>query len=142
MIITEHEIFAFCIGAAVGSVITYYNVTREKRAISSIRDNICLLASYHNLTPAQSNQTLFSDRTKQIASDDRILDVYRWALRVISARPQLRYSDGRKMSATILTAEVIICEELLGLDSMDAVHALRSIRDFKDLGSLRPKSSN
>ena len=44
---TDHEIFVFLLGAAIGSIITYYNTTREKRTIYSVSKKIADLCNYH-----------------------------------------------------------------------------------------------
>ncbi len=144
MRITEHEIWAFLLGAAIGSFITYLNLTREKRIISSIRNYIAHLSLLHNLSPAQYRRVDNPKAIVRIASDERVLDTYRWALGVTSEmrRLRVRCSDGSKLGPKRLAAEVIICEELLGLSAMDAVQALRDAKSPDDLGSLRPKNSN
>ena len=72
--ITEGEFSAFVLGAVVGSIITYWNVTREKRLISSVRKQIDFLADLHEFTPDQSREASSS----QIATDEEILRFCRW----------------------------------------------------------------
>ena len=53
MRMTENVIAALISGMVVGSIITYFYPTREKRAISSIRKDIGLVSSFLDLSPAQ-----------------------------------------------------------------------------------------
>jgi len=129
MRITEHEISALLIGAAIGSIVTYYN---EKRIISNVRRDIDLLGSHHELTTAQYRNAIYPTT---IVSDERILELYRWA-------PQLRKSGRVKLNPTQLAAEVIICEELLGLTRYDAIQALNNAKYLHDLRTLRSKNSS
>ena len=128
MKITEHEGWTFLIGAAVGSIVTYYYLMREKRIIFNVRRDIDHLGNFHDLTPVQYRQTIYPNT---IASDQRILELHRWA--------QQAKKSGVKLDPTRLAAEAIICEELLGLSSFDAVKALLAAKSLNNLRSLRPK---
>jgi hypothetical protein len=129
MRITEREISALLIGAAIGSIVTYYN---EKRIISNVRRDIDLLGSHHELTTAQFRKAIYPTT---MVSDERILELYRWA-------QQLRKSGPVKLNPTRLAAEVIICEELLGLTRYDAIQALNNATYLHDLRTLRSKNSS
>jgi hypothetical protein len=137
MRITEHEFWVFVVGAAIGSIVTYWIATREKR----IRKNICHLGVYHELTTTQYHQTLYPDSTRKIASDQEVLKVYYWA--VYAKRHSLAGQNMlKKISPTLLAAETIICQKLLGLTSEDAASALnKSRKSFDELRKLRPQKS-
>jgi hypothetical protein len=66
----------FLLGAAIGSIITYWIVTREKRLISSVRKQIDFLAPLHELTPAQSHKGGPLGHFSEIATDKEILAFY------------------------------------------------------------------
>ena len=134
MKITEHEIVAFFIGGVVGAIITYLSLTREKRIINTIRRDIDFLATYHEISPAQSRKTMHST---QLVSDEQILALYRWA---VEACRRLKKENGIRLWAIRLTAETIICEELLGLTRSDALQALISgIQEHADLSDIQTR---
>jgi hypothetical protein len=124
MRITEHEIWTFLVGAAVGSAITYWIVTREKRIISGVRSEIFMLASLHDLTDAQREQTSdLSPKQQELVSDKEILQYYEWARR---RRRDTRYGRRKiKTSPIWIAAEAVICEKLLGLPSIRAEGVFR-----------------
>ena len=133
---TEHKIFAFLLGAAIGSIgsiVTYYNSTREKRIVSNVRSNIERLAYYHALTPGQYRKTIYPTK---IASTERILEVYYWARRLIKEDGRTIKDCRIKLHPTRLAAEAIICEELLGLSRYDAYRALLNAKKPGDLRGL------
>jgi hypothetical protein len=74
--ITEHEIVAFVLGVAIGSIVTYWNLTREKRAVANIRYKISNLGQSLNLSRAQYKSVITPEATAKFVSDDRILTVY------------------------------------------------------------------
>jgi hypothetical protein len=123
MRITEDVITAFTSGGALGSIITYFYVTREKRAISSIRKDISFLSMYFDLNPGQRHRTRDAEATKEIVSDDRILKAYRWAR---EAKSVLKLNPER------LAANIIIFEELLGLTAGDAIKAMKNVEYLDD----------
>jgi hypothetical protein len=86
----------------------------EKNLISDIRKEITFLGAFHDLNQAQWLKVVTADSTKALATDEQILRVYRWA-------NDLKKSGNTKLSPTLLAAEVIICEALLGLSSAHAV---------------------
>src|ERR1700733_9215148 len=134
MRITENEIVAFIVGAAVGSITTYLIATRERRAISSIRHDIGLFCDYLNFSPDQYRRVGSSEAIEQLASYDLALAFYRWALRV-KTDDFIRRS-GRKLSATRLAALAIIFEELLGLSRIDACRAMIHVKHLNDFAAF------
>lgn len=141
MSITEQEIAAFLLGAAVGSIITYWNATREKRFVSRVRRAIDILGIYHRsvLTPAQYQTILKPSEIAKIATYDEIIALYPWADRTSHNFKKLGKSS-RELHPVSLTAETIICKKLLGLSDEDAVNALRSAKTLDDLGQLTQTS--
>jgi hypothetical protein len=140
MRITEPEIWAFLywaflLGAAIGSIVTYFIATREKRIISSVRREVHHLASFHDLTPTQWHKTEYPTT---LVSGEQILALRRWA----KQSAQSRKKSGIKLDPTRLAAEVIICEELLGLPRELALSALINAKDLNDLRNKLPKKSN
>jgi len=140
MRITEHGLLMFFYGSVVGSVITYYvtyyNLTREKRIISNVRRQLGHLELFHDLTQREYDKLQFS---RDFVSDERILTFYGWAQRVTKGETS---KELRKLEPTSLAAEVIICEQLLGLSASDAVQALLNCEDLDELKTLRRKGSN
>jgi hypothetical protein len=124
MRITEDVIAALISGAVLGSVITYFYVTREKRFIARVRKDISEISIYSNLSSTQFTQTVTPERTVEIVSDDRILKAYRWAR---EAKSVLKLNPER------LAANIIIFEELLGLTARDAIQAMKSVEYLPDL---------
>ena len=94
---------AFVIGAVLGSVITYFYATREKRAISDIRDRMSSLSDYLDLNRVQRSRTSSPDAMKELVSDDNILKVYHWACQAKSVY---------KLNPRRMAAFAIIFEEL------------------------------
>ena len=75
--ITEYVVNAFVIGAVLGSVITYFYATHEKRIISKVRRDIDNLATYvdlSHLTPRQRAQVDYPNA--ELVSDKRILEIH------------------------------------------------------------------
>jgi hypothetical protein len=104
----------------------------KKRMISRIKSELQSLAGYHNLTQHQYKQTLpplfGGSATLPLTSDEKILTTYNWAVRIREESGSLK-----KLSPTILAAEVIICEQLLGLTHVHAVRALLRTKNLDDL---------
>jgi hypothetical protein len=125
--ITEHGLSVFVAGAAIGSIVTYWIATREKRIILRIREKICYLGSFHELTTDQHRQTIRPTATLKMASDQEVLQCYHWAVNAkrnsIAGRNMLK-----KTSPTLLAAETIICEKFFGLSMEDAASALSKSR--------------
>jgi|SRR5215469_380088 len=118
MRITEHEIAALFLGAAIGSIVTYWNMTREKRIIRRVHNDIDFVRVFHNLPPEQYRK---AQQPSKLISDAKLLELYRWAENVC----RMFKRDHRvKLSPVRLTAEAIICSEVLGLDPGHASRAL------------------
>ena len=134
MQITQHEITAFFLGAAFGSAITYWYVTIELRIISGVRRTIDTLVSFHELSREQSRK---ARNPTQLASSEEILKVYQWAE---AGCERIKKEYHVKISPILLTAEAIICEQLLELDRTDAWPVLlkckRERRHFSEIGAL------
>ncbi len=143
--IIENEIWAFVLGAAAGSIVTYYIATKEKRIVSKVRRDMSLLGSFHKLTQAQhlKNSEMSSESStrnpNESLSDARILKVHDWARRFKEAK----YFEPLELDPTRLAAEAIICEELLELTSHDAITILKNIKYLHEiptvLATLRSK---
>jgi hypothetical protein len=80
------EIDAFALEAAISWLATYFILTHEKRMISRIKSELQSLAGYHNLTQHQYKQTLpplfGGSATLPLASDEKLLTTYDWAVRI------------------------------------------------------------
>src|SRR5262249_22757675 len=126
--ITERQIVAFFLGTAIGSLITYWYLTRDKRTIDAIRRDVDLLGVYHELSDAQYREAQYPTK---LVTDEQILVLQRWSAQ---ACHRLKNEQKISLSAVRLTAEIIICEELLGLTRFDAFRAL--ISGIKERGTL------
>ena len=131
MRITEYEIYAFILGAGLGagagSIITYYKITREQRAIRAV----CREIDYYGLelsvrkaiNEGQYGETRNSEwksSSERFVSDEQILRDYGWALGMIK-----QYTRGyRRPDPATLAALTIICVKFLGLQPIDAFYAL------------------
>jgi len=109
--------YALLTGAAASGMITYYILTHEKRIIASVRRMISFLGDCHELTEREWREL----GSNTIASDERIIAIYRWAK---ETRSRLKQESRIKISDISLTAEVIICEEFYGLDRFAALRLL------------------
>jgi hypothetical protein len=122
------------VGAIPGSIITYLNLTRDKRLISRIRNEISERGCYLDLSGAQLRKVERPAATAELVSDARILQVARWAR---AAQSELKLSPDLRG----LTATVILFEDLLGLTWQDAV-AMRkdeSVRYLDDTAAYVKK---
>jgi len=124
MRITENVIAAFISGSVLGSIITYFYATRDKRAISRVRHDISFLSVWLELNSVQSRRTSDAEATKEIVNDERVLKAYHWAC---DAKSMYKLNPDR------LAATIIIFEELLGLDRMDAVRTLKTLKNLDEL---------
>jgi hypothetical protein len=77
MRITEHEIFAFLLGAAIGRVGSGADRLREKRIVR-VRTKIEIFALYHELTSAQYNRAR-ATQSAEMATDEEIVELHEWA---------------------------------------------------------------
>jgi hypothetical protein len=127
---------AFVLGAALGSFITYYILTRERRIVADVLRNVSFLAGYHELTEAQQDRVYRLGRgLEEIASREQILSAYSWAQLVRKENK----GYGGKSNTGRLAAEVIICQQLLGLSPADAMQAWLRAKSLEDFRTLRPK---
>jgi hypothetical protein len=133
MRITEQAIYAFFIGAAVGSIFTYWYVTREKRIIAEVRSRIETLGHFHDLTEAEHQKIISND----VASNDEILAFYHWGLLVKRPAKHLK-----KLDPIAVAAEAIICEKLLGRARRDAIKALLQAKRADDYRTLLPRKTS
>ena len=123
MQITEYEIYAFILGAGAASIVTYYIMSRDKRAIAEVRRYIdilgMLLGDQKKLTPPQSANTRLPNA--ELVSDAQILKMCGWAqaVRMGLERP--------RPPPAMLAAIRSICEELLGYTDAEAITAARRI---------------
>jgi hypothetical protein len=134
MRITEHEISWLLLGAAIGWLVTYWHLTKEKRIISSVRREIADLALYHNLTKDQYRKACY---TEGLVDDQQIMQLYHWTQKRISTSTRLK-----KVGPIVVVAETIICEKVLGLSHIEAMRALLNAKDREDLRTLQRKISN
>jgi hypothetical protein len=96
----------------------------EDDRVNVHRDGILRQRSYVGLNRVQSHRISSSEATKEVVSDDRILIAYRWAREAKSAH---------KLNSRLLAAYIIVFEELLGLDRLDAVRTMKTIKDSDEL---------
>jgi hypothetical protein len=124
---TESLINSFLLGAAVGSIITYWIVTREKRLISRIRDNIHFLADLHELTPAQRRKAGPLLDFSEIATDKEILEFYRWGHELVKGKGP-KGAEIDKLDPISIAAEGIIFDKLLELPRVLAVPVVLTMK--------------
>ena len=127
MRIHGNEIYSFLLGAGLSWLATFLSLTRDRRLIANIKRDVRSLAAFHNLDQGQYRRTEYP--TADLVSDKEYLDAYLRALRMLRTKttPPLR------LNPTLLTAEIIICEKLLGLSSVHAVRVLMRTKDFMNL---------
>jgi hypothetical protein len=122
-------------GAVSGSAFTYlwWMLTRNRRVVPEVRRLLGEidkrfedLQRVNALTPIQKKIAGFD----RLITPDRALELYEWAERV-------RRSD-RKVDPVTLTAQAIICEKLLGLTRLDALHAIKQAKLEDDIRSHLP----
>jgi hypothetical protein len=139
MRITEHEIYAFLLGAALASLATYLSLTRERRTVARVQDALGELELHHELSSSEHRQFISSE----LATDHEILSLHSWAKGVCQ---RAKKDHGIRLSASVLTAEVIICQKFFDLDEIAATCALVQCtekgKSLKDIGVLLGKKSN
>ncbi|MBX3534557.1 MAG: hypothetical protein KF826_09415 [Xanthobacteraceae bacterium] len=135
MKVTPDGITLFFIGAAMGSVVTYFLLTQEKRIIARVRNEICSLGIHHDVS---YRAVVSPDATLSWVTDERVLEVYYWSKMIFDKKP--KRVPKFKFNRYHLAAEVIICEKFLSLGSMEAFHALQSANlDWETLRGLKRK---
>jgi hypothetical protein len=108
----------------------YFDAIRDKRAIVAVCEQLELLGlslsvrgvindgQYRKIRPSPVLKRLSELRaSERLVSDERILDVYRWAQGYVREK-KLRV-DPEKLAAL-----TIVCEEILGLSWTDATWAV------------------
>jgi hypothetical protein len=127
------EFYAFALGAAISWVATYRALTKDRRLVAAVRSNINLLSDFNGLSKNQYRKTLppLTGSAEVLVSDERIRTAYNAVTR--SQQHKLVSKDFKRLNPAMLTAETIICEELLGLTYTHAVRALLRINSLGDL---------
>jgi hypothetical protein len=125
---TDHELFIFLLGAAIGAVITYYNTTREKRIIYRVRKTIEGLCDYHDLHFVSIYGELNSSRK---ASDEQILARYRAA--ESDLKSSMCSKEVKKLGPIVIAAEIFICQELLDVPTSVGIQALLKYKNGDEL---------
>jgi glucokinase len=112
------EIYAFILGAGLGagagSIVTYYNMTRDQRAIRAVCSEIdrhgLELSVRNAITEGQYKQTTnpaARRSSERFVSDERILEVYRWAQGVGAREKRKQRPDPAALAA--LTSKSDVC---------------------------------
>ena len=127
---TVYVVGAFVLGAAIGSIVTYYNCTWEKTAIFSVRSDMKRLSGPFGLTEAQYRKIRSS--TEPLVSDKEVLDYYRWAKEVRMPTGE-KYPNLKRMKTTRLAAAAIICEKSLGMRRYDAIRIMLDLGSFDEI---------
>jgi hypothetical protein len=120
--ITEQEFTAFVLGAIVGSIITWWNATRERRIVFEIRATVDRFGLLQGRPVSDSSRI----------NTDELLEYHKWAL-AMRARDK-KYLD-RKTNDIALAAEAILCEKCFGLSRIDALQIIHKAKD-RDLNEL------
>jgi putative transposase len=130
-----HSIGDLILGAVAGSAITFWILTREKRAVSRIKKDVSLLVSFHDVPEKKYQQYLYNQ--SKLFRDDDVLAYYKWSCGVVAAYPGKWRSKDKihKLGAIRIAAEGIVCEGMLGISRLDGVRALVGAKDLRDLRS-------
>lgn len=123
--------YAFLLGAAVGSAITYWITTYEKRAILRVRRQIDHLGLFHKLSRPEVFRTYFP--AKNLVNDEEVLKMYYWAMNVgRDTKKQFK----QKWSAESLAAEAIICEKLFNIGTLCAIRTFVHCKTVDEFGDF------
>ena len=142
MTITEHELWMLSVGAAIGSIVTYWIATREKRFVSRVRNVIETLVYYHKTDPCRqrwdpSKKATYEEILALRPWADRVsYHFYPWSERIRQKLGMPRRKSGIELSSVVIVAEAIICEKVFGLSGDDGLGFLRSAKTLEDLGPL------
>ncbi len=116
------------LGAGVGSIVTYYNRTRDKRTIRAVCRamdeyglKLCVRGAIPNGQYGEIRESYYQRPSERFVSDERILGDYRWTQGIIKEHIQ----RNRGPDPAILAGLTIICMEFLGLQPIDAFQAQR-----------------
>jgi len=128
------------IGATVASCVTYWYATIYTRIIKGVRSDLQFLAEYNDLIPRERRSLEdLREQRKMIIYDD-ILRAYQWG--ELASR-HLRKVHRIRIRATLLTAQCIICERMLGRNGANALFAFpkgkRERVDFDKIKIVLPK---
>jgi hypothetical protein len=132
MRLTEHTVNAFVIGAAIGSIITYFITTQEKRMLSAVRGQILHFSLF---LPFEEDVPF--GRYGKLGNELRARDIIAWYNHAQHFRHSTD-SEGRKhkkLNAVCWTALAIICDKILKEDYpfLCAADALSSPNRFENL---------
>jgi hypothetical protein len=125
---TKHEFEAFLLGAAIGSIVTWWNTTRERRLVSNVRKEIRDLSfSYlatKQLTPKQSHKLTYEHSA--LASYEEILKIHALCKAICNSRKRTArirvFSSWAYAPALVhMTSDLIICTRVLGLTDNEFV---------------------
>jgi hypothetical protein len=129
----EGLVWVFGAGAALGSAVTYYFATRERRAITRVRKEIAFLVGYHTVPKAIENKVRqgIPESTEFLANDKEIMSMYEWAVRLKKDK-QIRHHF-KKLNTDWIAAEGIISEKLLGVPGYLAAGELAECKTWNDV---------
>ena len=145
------QLYAFVWGVAAGWLVTYLSLTHERRTVKSVRKEVVDLATYHDLTPAQSLRLNYEDwaTDKEIwRTFCRVRSDLVHGIRAMGApeRPGFLRREIRHLARvwttglpytenpTFVAAEIVLCTKVLGLAEM---HARRTVSSIKTLGDIK-----
>jgi hypothetical protein len=135
-IITEHELWVFTAGAAIGSIVTYWIATRRTRFVSKVRRTIEILGDHQkfdqwfpgwraNISKIATHEEIAALRPWA----DRVsYHFYPWAERIRQMLGMPRKKSGILLYSEVIVAEEIICKNLLGLSVNSLDFLLRKKR--------------
>jgi hypothetical protein len=133
MTLTEHDISVLLLGAAIGSAITYWGVTRATRLYSSVRNQIERYGENEFYDYPRWEEKLGPDPV----TDQEIRWFYEWAQRVRLSKEPSSYNR-KKLDPIKLTALGIICDKLLERDDRHSA-AIQALLDPTCLDALCEK---
>jgi hypothetical protein len=123
------------IGATVASCVTYWYSTTYTRIIKGVRSNLQFLADYNDLIPRERRSLEDLREQRKLIVYDDILRAYQWG--ELASR-HLWKQQRIRVHATLLAAQCIICERMLGRNGADALLAFPKIkREHMDLDKIK-----
>jgi hypothetical protein len=142
-IITEHELWVFTAGAAIGSIVTYWIATRRTRFVSKVRRTIEILGDHQkfdqwfpgwraNISKIATHEEIAALRPW---ADKVSYHFYPWAERIRQMLGMPRKKSGILLYSEVIVAEEIICKNLLGL-SVNSLDFLLREKTLEDIGRL------
>jgi len=121
------------IGATFASCVTYWYSTIYTRIVKGVRSDLQILAEYNDLIPRKRRSLKDLREQRKLIIYDDILHAYQWG--ELASR-HLRKERRIRISATLLAAQCIICERMLGRNGADAL-ALSKIEKHMDLDKIK-----